>query len=247
MRAVVLGATGAMGSLVCREHRSAGHEVVPVSRATGVDVLTGQGLVQAFEGADVVVDALNIETRAKKKAVGFFETAARNVTAAVREAGASHLVTLSIYNASEPEAQKMGYYAGKAAQERVVRASGVPATIVHSTQWFELAETILNSAKFGPIIVAPAFYSRPAAAEVVAKQIAEVAVGPVQPEGVIIAGPEERDLHELVVELANNRGVKGKILRVNPPGMGAMKSGILVPPSAVPGVGPTFEEWLESH
>lgn len=244
MKAVVIGGSGQIGSLITDHLLAAGHEVGVASRSTGVDVVTGAGLGEALAGADVVVDATNIETRSKSKAVKFFESAAQNIVNVVRTQNVTHLVTVSIYNAGHPEAAANGYYAGKAAQEQLVRTSGVPATIVGSTQWYELGETILRTAKFGPIIIAPTFLSRPASADAVAARIAEVAQGAPQVDGVVIAGPEERDFHDLVSAIATKRGVKGKILRITPPGMGAMRSGVLVPPADVPGVGPTFEEWL---
>ena len=247
MKAVVLGGTGQIGSLIVKHLGEAGHDVDAASRSTGVDVLLGTGLGDALEGADVVVDATNIETRSKSKSIKFFQTAATNIVANVRAQAVPHLVTVSIYNAGHPDASGYGYYAGKVAQEQIVRESGVPATIVGSTQWYELGEMILRTAKFGPIIVAPPFLSRPASADAAAARIAEIAVGGPQPEDVIVAGPEERDFHDLVIAIAKKQGIKGKIVRFSPPGMGAMKSGVLVPPVDVPGVGPTFEEWLASN
>lgn len=245
MKAVVLGGTGLLGSLIAQALQADGHEVVATSRSTGVDVLTGEGLAEALTGANVVVDATNIETRSKSKAVKFFGTASRNIVEAVRAQQVPHLVTVSIYNATLQQAQKMGYYAGKAAQEQAVLESDVPHTIVRSTQWYELAETILQTAKFGPVVVTPPFLSRPAAAEAVAKEIAKVAAGEPRPDGVVIAGPEERDLADLVVAIAERQEIKAKFLRLSPPGMGAMKSGALLPPKDTQGIGPTFEEWLD--
>ncbi len=247
MRVIVLGGNGVIGSLIVQALKADGHDVVAASRSTGVDVLTGEGLAEALAGADVAVDATNIETRVKSKAVKFFGTASRNIVEAVQTQGVPHLVTVSIYNATYSEGQKYGYYAGKAAQEQAVLNSNVPHTIVRSTQWYELAETILKTAKFGPVVITPPFISRPAAAVAVAKQIALVATGQPQPDGVVIAGPEERDLADLVVAIADNQGIKAKFLRISPPGMGAMKSGSLLPPKDVPGVGPTFEEWLATY
>lgn len=247
MRIVILGGHGLIGSLVGQKLTDDGHEVKLLGRRDGVDAVTGAGMSAALEGADVVIDTLNIDTQSKSKSVGFFRDSARNVTSVVGALKIPHLLTVSIYGSSLPESKKNGYYAGKAVQEQVVRDSGVPATIVHSTQWFELADTILKTAKFGPIIVAPHFLSRPVAVDSVAARIAEIAQGPVQANEVVIAGPEERDLHDLVVELAKKRGTRGKILGINPPGMGAMKSGVLIPSSSYQGVGPSFEQWLESH
>ncbi len=247
MRVTVLGATGTFGAPLCDALEARGHDVVRASRATGVDAVTGVGLREALDGADVAVDALNLVTLSRRKAVGFFGTTARNIAATAEQTGLPHLVLVSIWNVTHPDASGYGYYAGKAEQERVVRSSGVPVTIVRSTPWFELAELLLAT-RFGPFAVAPHYLSRPAAVAAVARRVAEIVAGPVIEEGVIVAGPEQRDIHDLTVAIAAARGDTVRILGINPPGTGALKRGILVPPESVPGVGPTFEAWLaERH
>ncbi|MFZ1361494.1 MAG: NAD(P)H-binding protein [Candidatus Nanopelagicales bacterium] len=247
MRAVILGGNGQIGSLIGDALEHGGHDVIRASRRSGVDAVTGEGLVAVLKGADVVIDALHIDTIRKSKAVKFFETTSRNIVKAVAEVGVPHLVTVSIYNAAMPEAQGYGYFAGKAAQERIVKESGLPSTIVLSTQWYELADTILSKSQLGPIAIAPHYVGRPASAQAVAEEIAVVAVGSPQSAGVIIAGPENRDLHDFVVEILKARGSTAKVLGINPPGMGLFKSDFMVPPADIPGVGPTFEEWLATY
>ena len=244
MRVTVLGATGTFGAPLSEALEARGHDVVRASRATGVDAVSGVGVREAPDGADAAVDALNLTTLSRRRSVAFFGMTARQVTAAALAVGLPHLVTLSIWNATHPDASGYGYFAGKGAQERVVLASGVPATIVRSTPWYELAELLLAT-RFGPVAVAPHYLSRPAAVAAVADRVAEVAEGAADPEGVIVAGPRRRDIHDLAVAVAAARGDRVRVLGLNPPGTSALKRGVLLPPEDVPGVGPTLEEWLD--
>ena len=137
MRIVVLGGTGQMGKLVVEQAKAGGHDVVAAARSTGVDISTGAALDEAFSGADVVVDVSDHVTNSARKAIEFFETAAKNIAAAEARAGVKHHVLLSIVNCDDPRLKSFGYYQGKAAQERAVEASSIPFTILRSTQWFE--------------------------------------------------------------------------------------------------------------
>ena len=144
-RVVVLGGSGEMGSAVTAVLRGRGHDVFAASRGTGVDATTGAGLDAALEGADTVVDCLNVVTLSKRTAVSFFGTTATRVADAAGRAGVGSLVCLSILNVSDPAVRgATGYYAGKAAQEEAYTAGRVPLTLVHTTAWFSLAETFLH-------------------------------------------------------------------------------------------------------
>lgn len=248
MRIVVLGANGRLGRLVADELESRDHTVVRASRSTGVDAFTGEGLDAALQKADVAVDALNINTMNRDRAVDFFSTTAGNVTAAAARNGVGHLVLVSIWNAGHPDAvAASGYYAGKAAQERVLIGSDVASTIVRSTQWYELAETLLERTRVGGFAVVPHMLSRPLAAATAAHRVAEIADGPPVSSGVVLAGPERRDLHDLAVSIAEARGDRTRVLGVTPRSMRAFKRGVLLPAEDVPGIGPTFEEWLATR
>jgi hypothetical protein len=154
-----------MGGLVGRRLEESGADVVRAHRGSGVDAVTGVGLADAIVGADVVVDCLNVTTSSGRKAIGFFAAAAGNVSRAVDAAGA-RLVCLSICNTADPAVNKrMGYYRGKAAQERVYRENlGDRATVVATTQWFELAATMLDRLSAGPIAMVPHMLTAPLAA-----------------------------------------------------------------------------------
>jgi uncharacterized protein YbjT (DUF2867 family) len=244
VRIVVLGATGQIGSPLVTALEDRGHDVVRASRATGVDARTGTGLDAAFEGADVVVDALNPQTRGKRPTVDFFATTAQHVVTAARRTRVGHLVVVSIWNATHPDAVGYGYYAGKAAQERAYQDSGLPVTIVRSTQWYELAETLVSAARLGPIALAPHMIARPLAVDAAAHAVAAVCEAAPDPDGVVLAGPQRRDLFDLARRIA---GGHPRLVAVNPPGMRAFARGVLLPPDDVPGIGPTFDEWLATR
>ncbi|MDO5635607.1 MAG: NAD(P)H-binding protein, partial [Micrococcus sp.] len=166
MRIVVCGATGTLGRLICARAADRGPEVVPVSRSEGVDVISGDGLEAALTGADVVVDALNIETLSRRRAVRFFSAAAGQIASAARRAGVGRVVCVSIAGAAEPAVHRyMGYYRGKAAQEQVYAEADVDTTIVLSTQWFELMDQLVRRASLGPFTVLPTMRMAPLAAE----------------------------------------------------------------------------------
>ena len=161
-RVVVLGGTGAMGAAVSGLLRDRGHGVVSASRATGVDVSTGDGLDEALAGADTVVDCLNVVTMSKKKAVDFFTSAATNVATAAATAGVGHIVCLSIVNVTDPGVRRAtGYYAGNAAQEAAYTAGPVPLTLARTTAWFSLAEAFLSQIRIGAVALVPGMWLQP--------------------------------------------------------------------------------------
>nr|WP_279163556.1 NAD(P)H-binding protein [Rhodococcus erythropolis] len=151
--------------------KSGGHDVVAAARSTGVDISTGAGLDEAFVGADVVIDVSDHVTNSAKKAIEFFETAAKNIAAAEARAGVKHHVLLSIVNCDDPQLKSFGYYQGKAAQERAVEASGIPFTILRSTQWFEFGEKTIALFGLGPVAMVPRMRSQPIAAKTVAEAL----------------------------------------------------------------------------
>ncbi|MFF5793152.1 SDR family oxidoreductase [Paeniglutamicibacter sp. NPDC012692] len=251
MKVVVLGGNGTMGARVVRLLELAGHEVVAASRSTGIDAYAGTGLADSFAGADAVVDCLNIVSMKAGVCVDFYETTARNVIRAAEDARVAHLVCVSIVNARNPEInRRMGYYRGKAAQEARYQNARIPTTIVRTTQWFELAETLIDQMRVGPIAVVPRMMSQPVAADAVARLVVSVVeLGVDAPAGVELAGPEPRDLAKLARLVARNNAVvhnggpHPRVIPVPVPGIKVLNGGLL------PGIGvakdPTlFEEWL---
>lgn len=198
MKIVVIGGSGLIGSKVVTLLRARGHEVVAASPQSGVDTLTGQGLAQALAGAKVVVDVANSPSFDDAAVLAFFETSGRNLLAAERAAGVSHHLALSVVGTDR--LQGSGYFRGKAAQERLIKASNVPYTIVHSTQFFEFVGGIAQSgtsADRTTVSLSPA-QIQPIASDDIALAMADFATGSPLHGTVEVAGPQRMRLHELV-------------------------------------------------
>src|SRR5438045_9170780 len=150
MKIVIIGGTGLMGTKLVNNRRQRGHEVVAASPSSGVNTVTGEGLPEALTGAQVVVDVANAPQWDDKAVLEFFETAGRNLLAAETAAGLRHHVALSIVGADRLSAS--GYLRAKLAQESLIKASGIPFTIVRSTQFFEFAKGIVQSATEGETV-----------------------------------------------------------------------------------------------
>src|SRR5437868_2551738 len=150
MKIVIIGGTGLIGSKTVERLRKKGHEVVASSPSTGVNTLTGEGLAEALTGARVVVDVANSPSFEDKPALEFFETSGRNLLAAEKTAGVKHHVALSVVGTDRllgsGPGSLSGYFRAKMAQENLIKASGIPFTIVHATQFFEFVKNIAQSA-----------------------------------------------------------------------------------------------------
>ncbi|AZZ83002.1 MULTISPECIES: SDR family oxidoreductase [Gordonia] len=252
MKIVVIGASGVLGSRVADLLAERGNEVVRANRGAGVDAYTGEGLARAMSGADVVVDCLSVETLSAKKAVDFFRTTARNIGRAATAAAVGHVVCVSIVNADDPTVNaKFGYYQGKAAQEAAYRDVVDPATltILASVQWFELAEQMMGRMAVGPVAIVPKMRCRPAAAEDVAKVVADTATaGPVTADAggvrkIEVAGPAEMNLVDVAKAVAAQRGSPRWIIGAAVGGS-AIRGGGLVPANPDVITPTTLEQWL---
>jgi len=188
MKIVVIGGTGLIGSKVVERLRASGHEALAAAPATGVDILSGAGLDEAMAGTSVVVDLANSPAFDAKAALEFFETAGRNVLAAEARAGVGHHVALSVVGTEKLSAS--GYFVGKAAQEKLIRESGIPYTIIHSTQFLEFLPGIIQSATEGETVRLPTALVQPIAADNVAQAVVRHALGAPANAVVDIAGPE---------------------------------------------------------
>jgi uncharacterized protein YbjT (DUF2867 family) len=243
MRIAVAGATGTVGSLVVRAAEERGHEVVPLSRRGGVDVVSTLGLDAALRGAEVVIDVLNTPSVLKQAAVAYFEATTRNLLAAEARAGIGHHVALSIVGIDGVDA---GYYAGKLAQERMVTAGAVPFSLLRATQFHEFGDRFLRMARLGPVAVVPAGLLRPVAAREVAERLVRAAED--GPGGRLrdLAGPRDERLAGMVRELAAAEGDPVRPIELRLPGAfwRSLRSGVLRGgPDADRGE-QTFEEWL---
>ncbi len=243
-RVAVAGGTGAVGRHVVEAARRAGHETVVIARSTGVDLVDGHGLQDALAGADVVIDVSSIGTLSAKASVGFFETVTRNLLAAEGKAGVGHHVALSIVGAADAPS---GYYAGKAAQERLLTSSGDRWSILRATQFHEFAaQMVKRGAMLGTILV-PKMLSQPVAAAEVAEELVAIAGG--APRGLArdLGGPRPERMADLVRRYVRATGRPRPVVEVRMPGaMGrASADGTLLPgPRAKLGV-QTFDEWLK--
>ncbi len=205
MKIVVIGGSGLIGSkLINLLHQKGFDDVVSASLANGVNTLTGEGLDEALAGADVVVDVTNSPSFEDKAVMEFFQTSGRNIIAAEVKAGVKHHVALSIVGADRlPES---GYLRAKVAQEKLIRESPIPYSILRSTQFLEFLRGIADSATVeGTVHLTPALY-QPIAADDVVAALADVVVGaPVN--GILeVAGPERVSLAQLVKRYLSEMG-----------------------------------------
>ncbi|MGW3916064.1 SDR family oxidoreductase [Streptomyces sp. NPDC005070] len=194
MKFAVIGGTGLIGSQVVKNLKAVGHEAVPHSLSTGIDVISGQGLDEAVAGADVIVNLTNSPTF-DEASLAFFQTSMDNLLAAAQKGGVGHFVILSIVGVDQvPE---LDYYRAKALQEDILAAGPVPYSIVRATQFMEFMDAALSWTADGDTVRLPATPIQPIASKDVAEAVAEVAAG--TPLGGIrnIAGPEVYSLDEL--------------------------------------------------
>ncbi len=196
MKIVVIGGTGLIGSKTVAILRQGGHEVVAASPNTGVNSLTGEGLKEALAGAQVVIDLAKSPSFEDKAVLEFFEISGRNLLAAEAAAGVRHHVALSIVGTDRTPDN--GYFRAKVAQERLIVSSGIPYTIIRSTQFMEFLSGIAASSADGDILrISPGLF-QPIAADDVAAAVAEVARAAPRNGILEIAGPERAPFNEVV-------------------------------------------------
>ena len=196
MKIVIIGGTGLIGTKTVDRLRRKGHEVIAASPDSGVDTISGKGLAEALVGAQVVVDLANSPSF-DDESVKFFETSGRNLLAAGAAAGVKHHVALSVVGTDRMLLESV-YSRGKMAQENLIKGSGIPYTIVRSTQFFEFLGRIAQAGTVGQTVrVSPALV-QPIAADDVADVMADVALAAPADGTLEIAGPERVRLDDLV-------------------------------------------------
>src|ERR1700758_1406892 len=250
MKIVVIGGTGLIGAKVVSILRQRGHEVTSASPSSGVNTLTGEGLSEALAGAQVVADVANSPSFEDKPAMDFFETSGRNLLAAEKTASVKHHVALSVVGTDRltgsGAGSLSGYFRAKLAQENLIRAAGIPFTIVHATQFFEFVKSITKSATGGSTIQLSSVLMQPMASDDVAAAVAEVALG--QPvNGIIeIAGPDQIRQDELVRQYLSATGDARQVVTDAKAGyFGIAVNDQSLVPGDNPRLGPThYEEWL---
>ncbi len=203
MKIVVIGGSGLIGSKLVRKLREHNYEVVAASPDSGVNTLTGEGLAEAIAGAAVVVDVSNSPSFEDAAVLRFFETSTGNLLKAETEAGVGHHVALSVVGTER--LSESGYFRAKIAQEKLIRRSSIPYSIVHATQFFEFIKRIADDATDGNTVRLAPVLIQPMAAEDVASAVARVAVGPPVNGIVEVAGPQEFRLDELIRRVLSER------------------------------------------
>ncbi|WP_028745226.1 SDR family oxidoreductase [Rhizobium mesoamericanum] len=209
MKIVIIGGTGLIGSKTVERLRNKGHEVVAASPNTRVNTITGEGLAEALVGAQVVVDLANSPSFEDKAVLEFFETSGRNLFAAEKAAGVKHHIALSVVGTER--LLEAGYFRGKLAQEKLIKASGIPYTIVHSTQFMEFLSGIAQSGTVGNIVHLSPAYVQPIASDDVADAMVDVTLAAPINGTIEIAGPERFRLNELVARYLEAMGDARKV------------------------------------
>jgi uncharacterized protein YbjT (DUF2867 family) len=196
MKIVVIGGSGLIGTKVVNILTGQGHEALAASPKTGVDATTGRGLAEALARAEVVVDVSNAPSFEDAAVLAFFEHSGRHLAHAEREAGVRHHVALSVVGTDRlPDS---GYLRAKLAQERLIKTSGIPYTIIRATQFFEFLGAIAAAGTDDSRVRLSTASFQPIAADDVAKAVAEAALGSPVNETIEIAGPERLPMSELV-------------------------------------------------
>jgi uncharacterized protein YbjT (DUF2867 family) len=196
MKIVVIGGHGRIGSKLIDKLDEHGHDAIAADLSTGVNTLTGEGLAEALDGADVVVDVSNSPSFEDGAVLEFFRTSTANILAAEKTTGIRHHVALSVVGADRlPDS---GYLRAKVAQETLIQDSSIPYSIVRATQFFEFAKSIADAATDGDTVRLPSAFIQPIAADDVARAVARVAVGTPVNGIVEIGGPETFRFDELI-------------------------------------------------
>jgi uncharacterized protein YbjT (DUF2867 family) len=247
MKIVVIGGHGRIGSKIVAKLGEHGHDAVAADPSTGVNTLTGEGLAEAFAGADVVVDVSNSPSFADDDVMDFFRTSTRNILVAEQAARVGHHVAMSVVGSDRlPDS---GYLRAKVAQEELIQGASVPYTIVRSTQFFEFVDSITAAAAEGDTIRVPAASIQPVAAEDAAGFVSRIAVGKPANGIVEVAGPRPYGFEELVRhDLSAHDDPRQVVADPDAAYFGAKLSNGSLLPGEDAQLGETrFEDWLSQH
>ena len=244
MKILVIGGTGLVGSKLVTKLNQEGHQAVAASPSRGVNTITGEGVAAAMDGASVVVDVSNSPSFEYRAALEFFQTSTRNLETAETAAGVGHHVALSVVGTDR--LTESGYFRAKIAQEALIKASSIPYSIVHATQFFEFVKSIADAATDGNTVrLAPVLF-QPMASDDVATAVGRIAVGaPVN--GVIeVGGPEQFGFDALIRHFLGSRNDPREVV-ADPEALyfGAMLAERTLVPEEDAMLGDTrFDDWL---
>jgi len=244
MKLTVIGGTGLIGSQVVQKLTAAGHEAVPAAPSTGVDLITGKGLDQALENAEVVVNLANSPTF-DEASLDFFRTSMTNLLAAGERAGVRHQVILSIVGVDQ--VPQLDYYRAKTLQEDLLRQGPTPYSIVRATQFFEFMDSVLSETSDHTTVRLPATRLQPIAAADVADAVVEVSTGPPLQGIWNVAGPDVFPLDELGrVTLAAQHDDR-TIITDDQAGMFAVVGGDVLTAGPDAHLAPThYQDWIQT-
>lgn len=245
MKIVIIGGSGLIGSKLVNKLRQLEHEVVAASPSSGVNTITGEGLDEALKGAQVVVDVANSPSFEDKAVMEFFQTSGRNLLAAEASAGVKHHIALSVVGTDR--LQESGYFRAKMAQEKLIRESGIPYTILHSTQFFEFVGAIAQSGTVGQEVHMSPALVQPIASDDVVSAIVDITIGTPLNTTIEVAGPERLRLDELVSRfLGINQDARKVVTDVHARYFGVELNDQSLTPGDNPRIGSIrFEDWLQ--
>jgi len=252
-RIAVTGATGRVGSHLVEILAQRGHEVVPIARSQGVDVVTGEGLAAALAGVETIIDAATGPSPDQEQATAFFTASARNVQRAGAAAGVERIVVVSIIGIDKFHG---GYNAAKLAHERTLLEGPIPVRIVRAAQFHEFVGPLLGWTIRDGVAHVPEMRTQLVAARVVAEALADAAEEPEIQNGRIteIAGPQPERLADVATVLFASQGESvevreargGLLAQPGDPDAAAYAEGAALPNPGATLAGPTFEEWLKA-
>jgi uncharacterized protein YbjT (DUF2867 family) len=244
MKIVVIGGSGLIGKKLVNILRGNGHEVVAASPSSGIDTLTREGLAEALSGAQVVVDVANSPSFEARAVLQFFETSGRNLLAAEAAAGVKHHLALSVVGTER--LLESGYFPAKLAQEKLIKDSGIPYTILRATQFFEFVGAIVQSGTDGDAIRLSPALIQPIASDDVVATLADLAVAPPVNGTLEVAGPEPLPLDKLARHFLTANGDSRQVIAdVHARYFGAAIDDRSLTPGDRPRLGPTrFQDWL---
>ena len=244
MKIIVIGGNGRVGSKIVAKLGEHGHDAVPADPSTGVNTLTGEGLAEALDGADVVIDVANSPSFEDDAVMEFFRTTTRNLLAAEQAAGVAHHVAMSIVGCDRLPGS--GYLRAKVAQEELIEDASVPYSIVRSTQFYEFVQSIADAATEGDTVRVPAAGIQPIAADDAARAVGRIAAGAPVNGIVEIAGPRPYGFDELIrTGLSAHNDARSVVVDPDARYFGTTLTNGSLLPGANAQLGETrFEEWL---
>jgi len=251
IRIAVVGATGRVGKHVARVLEERGHQVVPISRSAGVDVVTGEGLADALDGVEVIIDVSSTPSPEQAAATEFFTTTARNLHEAGQKTGVRRMVVVSIIGI---DGSTTGYNAAKLVHEKEALAGPIPTQIVRAAQFNEFVAELVGWGTQGEVAYVPVMRTQLVAAGTVAEKLVEVATAAALPPADApypeIAGPRAENLVDAARLLATRQGSPSRVEEVSDPAnpdRDLYENGAFLPGPHATLAGPTYAEWLDQQ